>query len=441
MRVVIVAEHASAQFGGEAFLPLHYFRLLRSRNIEAWLVVHDRTQAELKTLFPEDCDRMHFVADTWLHRLLYHCGRLLPKRVGDATTGLLNHLYTQLIQRCIVCRLVREHKIDIVHEPIPVSPKFPSLMFAVGAPVVIGPMNGGMEFPPAFRCYQSRLAELTVALGRQFSDLFNRILPGKFRAQTLLVANERTKQALPAGVRGTVIELVENGVDLSVWRSVALVSKEPNQKVHFVFLGRLVDWKAVDLLLEAFEPVAERTDAVLEIIGDGVLRQELEAQTARLGLAGSVVFSGWLSQEQCALRLQQADGLVLPSLLECGGAVVLEAMAMGLPVIATNWGGPADYVDSTCGILIEPASREALVNGLTDAMLKLAQSPNLRQRMGRAGQERIRQHFDWERKADRIVEIYHQTSAAWQTKRIGSKQAERGSSPIWKRQDSAQLIR
>src|SRR5919202_7050166 len=178
MRVVFVAEHASTQYGGEAFLPLHYFRLLRARNIEAWLVVHARTQAELQMLFPEDCDRMHFVADTWLHQLLYHCGLLLPRRVAEATTGLISHLYTQIIQRRLVRRLVFEHKIDIVHEPIPVSPKYPSLMFAVGASVVIGPLNGDMEFPLAFRFRQSRLVELTVTLSRRFSDLLNRLLPG-----------------------------------------------------------------------------------------------------------------------------------------------------------------------------------------------------------------------------------------------------------------------
>jgi glycosyltransferase involved in cell wall biosynthesis len=412
MRVVIVAENASAQFGGEAFDPLHYFRVLRSRNIEAWLVVHSRTQAELQALFPKDCDRMHFVADTWLHKLLWHCGQPIPRRVAEVTTDLLSHLYTQSIQRRIVRQLVCEHKIDVVHEPIPLSPKFPSLMFAVGAPVIIGPLNGGMEFPPAFRSRQSSGVELTIGLGRQFSNFCNRLLPGKLRAQTLLVANERTKQALPAGVQGTVIELVDNGVDLSVWRATATVSKEPSDRVRFVYVGRLVDWKAVDLLLEAFKPVATQTDAVLEIIGDGKLRWELEAQTARLGLTGNVVFAGWLSQEQCAVKMQQADGLVLPSLRECGGAVVLEAMAMGLPVIATNWGGPADYLDSTCGILIDPASREALVHGLTEAMLKLTLSPDLRQRMGRAGQERVRQYFDWERKVDRIIEIYDSTRAA-----------------------------
>jgi glycosyltransferase involved in cell wall biosynthesis len=86
-------------------------------------------------------------------------------------------------------------------------------------------------------------------------------------------------------------------------------------------LGRLIDLKAVDLVLEAFAAVVAQTDAVLEIIGDGDLRGELEAQTARLGIDSSVVFSGWLSQDQCALKLQQADALVLPSLREGGGAI------------------------------------------------------------------------------------------------------------------------
>jgi glycosyltransferase involved in cell wall biosynthesis len=411
MRVLIVAEHASAQFGGEALLPVQYFRQLRARNMEAWLVVHARTRSELETLFPEDGDRLHFIPDTWLHKLLDRCRRLLPRRVGEVTVGLINHLYTQMIQRRLVCRLVHEHQIDIVHEPIPVSPKYPSLMFDVGAPVVIGPLNGGMDFPPAFRASQNPIEELTVTVSRHFSNLFNRLVPGKLRAQTVLVANERTKQALPAGVRGTVIKVAENGVDFSVWQSATSRPKQPNQKIHFVFVGRLVDWKAVDLLLEAFQPVAAAMGAILEIIGDGVMRQELEAQTVGLGLTDNVVFTGWLSQTQCAVKLQQADVLVLPSLLECGGAALLEAMAMGLPVIATNWGGPTDYVDSSCGILIEPTSREALVNGLTDAMLKLAQSPDLRRKMGGAGQDRVRKYFDWERKVDRIVEIYHQTKA------------------------------
>ena len=179
-------------------------------------------------------------------------------------------------------------------------------------------------------------------------------------------------------MQGKIIELVENGVDFSVWRSDSSLSKAATGQVHFIFLGRLIDLKAVDLQQEAFAAVVAQTDALLEIIGDGDLRGELEAQTARLGIDSSVVFSGWLSHEQCAIKLQQADALVLPSLREGGGAVVLESMAVGLPLIATNWGGSADYVNSCCGILVEPASKEGFVKRLTDAMLKLTQSPELR---------------------------------------------------------------
>ncbi|MEG4839848.1 glycosyltransferase family 4 protein [Microcoleus sp. B9-D4] len=409
MRILIVAQNASTKFGGEALLPLNYFRILRSRQIETWLVVHARTQAELTALFPEERDRMHFVPDTWLHRLLNNCGRFIPARVNEFTFGLLSHLYTQVLQRRIVRRLVSEHEIDIVHEPTPVSATVPSLMFGLGVPVVIGPMNTSVKFPLAFRSRQNPTIDILIEIGHQCVDFFNRLFPGKIKAETLLVANDRTKQALPSGVGGKIIELVENGVDFSVWRSDSSLSRAATGQVHFIFLGRLIDWKAVDLMLEAFTPVVAQTDAVLEIIGDGDIRGELEAQTARLGIDSSVVFSGWLSQEECALKMQQADAMVFPSLREPGGAVVMEAMAVGLPVIATNWGGPADYLNSTCGILVEPASREGFVKGLTDAMLKLAQSPELRQSMGCAGRERVRQHFDWERKVDRILEIYQQT--------------------------------
>ena len=104
-------------------------------------------------------------------------------------------------------------------------------------------------------------------------------------------------------MQGKIIELVENGVDFSMWRSDSSLSKAATGQVHFIFLGRLIHLKAVDLLLEAFAAVVAQTNAVLEIIGDGDLRGELEAQTARLGIDSSVVFSGWLSQEQCALKL------------------------------------------------------------------------------------------------------------------------------------------
>jgi glycosyltransferase involved in cell wall biosynthesis len=100
--------------------------------------------------------------------------------------------------------------------------------------------------------------------------------------------------------------------------------------------------------------------------------------------------------------------LVLPSIYECGGAVVLEAMACGTPVIATDWGGPADYLDATCGILVDASNPEAILEGFTSGMRKLIADPNLRTVLGKAGRKRVEAHYDWNQKIDRIIELYQQ---------------------------------
>ncbi|MBL1173913.1 glycosyltransferase family 4 protein [Pantanalinema sp. GBBB05] len=427
LRVLIVAEHASLKLGGEASLPMHYFRILRQRGIEAWLIVHERTRDELTAYFTEELDRIYFIQDSFWHRLCWQLGKPLPHRAALFTTGFALRLLTQFMQLRLAQKLVRKHGVTIVHQPIPVSPKEPSMLRKIGVPVVIGPMNGGMNYPPAFQHLEKSWVQLTVGIGRMMSNLFNRLIPGKLEASVLLVANARTRQALPQGIKGKVIEIPENGVDLTLWQPVVKQPQTPpvqqpttgsETPVRFVYIGRLIDWKAIDLLLFAFRRVAETHPAILEIIGDGPERENLQAQAEELRLTqtaaaacrlqGFVQFSGWLPQTECAQRLETADVLVMPSLMECGGAAALEAMAMGLPVIATNWGGFTDYLNASCGILVEPSSPVDFIEGLAAAMIRLASNPELRQLMGQAGRQRVLDHFNWDRKIDHILEIYQE---------------------------------
>lgn len=401
MRICVVAEHASTRFGGEAILPVHYFRLLRSRGVESWLVVHSRTQNEVAELFPQDMDRVLFVPDLWIQKLLFSLSSYLPRRLSEATLGLCNQLITQFCQRAMVRRLIRDEQIDVIHQPIPVAPRFPSAMFDLGVPVVIGPLNGGMEYPPAFRRTESWISRTAITFARLFADLGNTLFPGKRHASVVLVANERTRRALPSGIRGRVIELVENGIDVGVWQNS--FGNTESMISRFVFLGRLVDWKAVDVAIRALKKVPS---ADIEIIGDGPMLEAWRSLAAKLGVKDRVHFVGWLSQQECATRLRYSVALVLPSLYECGGAVVLEAMAMGKPVIATRWGGPADYLDASCGILVEPESYSGLVAGFAEAMQKLIDSPGLAKSMGAAGRERAVRDFDWQRKIDSVIGIY-----------------------------------
>jgi glycosyltransferase involved in cell wall biosynthesis len=412
VRVLIAAENASARYGGEAFLPLQYFRLLRERGVEAWLLAHARTRDELHALLPGERDRMHFAADTAVQKGLCRVARHLPHRVEMATTGALSHAVTQLQQRRLARRLIVEHGIDLVHEANPVSPRQPSALFDLGVPVVIGPMNGGMSFPPGFRERERPLARLVLELGRMGANVMNVVVPGKRRAALLLVANPRTREALPPVVRSVrTSELVENGVDLSVFEGAdPLEPTEREGPARFVFVGRLVEWKGVDLLLEAFARIA-RTDAVhLDLCGDGAERPALEALAGQLGVTRAVTFHGFLPQPAVAARLRAGHALVLPSLYESGGAVILEAMACGRPVVATRWGGPTDYLDETCGVLVEPASRPGFVDGLEAAMRRLARDPALRRTLGEAGRRRVVERFDWRAKIDHMIALYHEVA-------------------------------
>jgi glycosyltransferase involved in cell wall biosynthesis len=402
LRIAIVAENASFRFGGEASLPLHYFSRLRARGMEAWLIVHGRNQQELEALYPGEQDRIQYIPDRWFHKLLWQAIRVLPRRVAQATFGAVMMLINQIIQRGMVRELVRRHRVNIVHQPIPVSPVEPSFLFGLGVPVIIGPMNGGMNYPAAFRHAESLFTRTFVAFSRSCSNWVNSLVPGKKQASLLLVANHRTRLALPGCATKNILEMPENGVDLKIW---TLPSPDAPRSAtpRYIFVGRLIDLKRLDLVMRALLLVP---DAVLDVIGEGEMRPAWSAMAQDLGLADRVRFIGWLPQAECAERLQAATALVLPSICECGGAVVLEAMATGTPAIAVNWGGPVDYIDAGCGFLADPASEETIVQGFADAMRALGGNPELRARLGATGRKKMEDQYDWDRKIDHILELY-----------------------------------
>ena len=405
LKVLIVAENASTRFGGESILSLHYFRLLLKRGIDVRLTVHARVREELESLFPNDLERIYFIDDLWIQKKLYAMGMTLPRRVAEISLHWIVQLITALRQRQVVKRLVRKGDANVVHQPIPVSPSQPSIIFGVGAPVIIGPMNGGMSYPPAFSSMEKRFERFTVSLGRTLAAIINLILPGKRYASLLLVANERTRLSLPATVTKHVECLVENGVDMAAWSDLAK-NPEGTEPVTFIFLGRLVDWKGVDLLLEAMPQVLNVRDVMLKIIGNGEEMDHLVQLASDLGVDNNVQFLGFLPQAECIRHLNSARALVLPSLYECGGAVVLEAMCSGTAVIATAWGGPKDYLNEQCGIMLDPDGRDSMIRQIHNAMIKLIDDPMLAEEMGKCGKELVIKEYSWCKKIDQIIDFY-----------------------------------
>jgi glycosyltransferase involved in cell wall biosynthesis len=410
LKVCVVGQHASMKFGGEASFPWFYFKFLRARGIDATMVVHARTRDELQQAFGEDFKRIYFVDDTWADRYLYKLGKLLPGDLDSLSLAVFRHYLVQRRQRAVIRQLIKDGKVNIIHETSPIAPKQISALQGLGAPLVIGPLSGGMEFPPAFRYRQGVSRVLAERLSRSVSVVCNFLVPGKRRAEALLVANQLTKDALPRPYAGKIYMMPEVSVDLTRWTDQA---RPPRQEglVKIIYLGRLVNWKAVDLLIAAFAKVYREVPAAhLQILGDGQDRSQLEQQVCNLGIAGKVEFAGYVKPDEGARRMRDADIFVLPSLRECGGVVMLEAMAVGLPVVGANWAGPAVHITDETGIRVSVDSQQTYIDGLASAIIQLAKSPELREKMGQAGKQRVLiGDYDWQQKIDHLIQIFLET--------------------------------
>lgn len=414
LRVLIVSENISMKMGGEASLPFYYAKLFHERGVEVHIACHERVADELRSTFHGLGPRIYLVQDTWLQKALYRMGEKLGIRLKVMLTEQAIHLLSQIKIRKIARRLAAESRIDALLEPAPITPKGVSLMFNVGVPVVIGPLCGGMSFPPAFRHFDSKLTQLVVGVVRRTAGMAHRLLPGKLYADAILVANLQTQQALPNAVKGRVIQVFESGVDLEIWKPVAVEKDAIDRTARFAFSGWFKDWKGVQYLVSAFAKVAEtEMHCELHLIGGGELDQEIRSQVRLAGIESRVHFHGWVDRAKAADILQHSDVFLMPSLRECGGTAILEALALGKPVIATRWGGPADYLNDSCGVLVEPSSGPEFVDGLANAMVRLARSPELRKTLGTGGLARVREDYlDWDAKADRVLTVLREVVRA-----------------------------
>ena len=217
LSVLVVAANASARWGGEAILPLHIFRGLRKAGYDAWMCVGVETKPELDEILGLDAQRVFYVSDAKMHSIFRWIQARTPSGMGSNLLYYIQVLAMQWRQRGVVARLIKELGIDVVHQPTPVSPRIPSLLVDLPAPLVIGPMNGWMEYPPGFRCLQPRRGRMVRDVVRGLVNALPLPVDAKRRAECLIVANERTARGLPSGVRGKVFRMVENGVVAELW--------------------------------------------------------------------------------------------------------------------------------------------------------------------------------------------------------------------------------
>lgn len=185
------------------------------------------------------------------------------------------------------------------------------------------------------------------------------------------------------------------------------VQQGARARTRLILVGRLSAEKGIAGLLEALAMLAPTERPDLAIVGDGPLRAELDIMVARLGLGEVVTFLGRLPEAETLAAIAGSDALVLPSFMEGLPIVLMEAMALGKPVIATRVAGIPELVrDGENGLLFTPSDWAALA----DKIAALAADDALRQRFGSAGKETIAAEFDIRQSAARLLRLFDQAA-------------------------------
>ncbi|MDH5671537.1 MAG: glycosyltransferase family 4 protein [Myxococcales bacterium] len=224
------------------------------------------------------------------------------------------------------------------------------------------------------------------------------------------------------GVSGTRMRVVGNGINLEVFHPAedGVVGRAPQQLI--TTLSADAPLKGFRYLLDALAAlVKSHPEVQLTVIGKPSSDTDTRAHIERLGLEARVHFTGFVEDTDIARHYAGSSVAVVPSLYEGFGFPAGEAMACEVPVVSTLAGALPEVVgkDGCCGLLVPPADGKALAR----AIATLLDDPERGRRMGKAGRERVLEHFTWRRAAERTVEVYREALEERQGAGFGRAQA------------------
>jgi len=237
-------------------------------------------------------------------------------------------------------------------------------------------------------------------------SLFNRVVPRltlKKASRVIAVSQHEAAVLAALGVDQGKIRVIPNGVDLGEFARLPQ-SRGGDGPIVGLSVGRIdSDQKGLDTLVRAVALLSGSPRLEIRLVGeDWGGTERLRSLAQRLGVSDRLTFVGKLSRAELLQEYAQAQFFVLPSIFEPFGIVLLEAMAAGLPVIASRVGGIPEIVEEgRTGLLVEPANPGAIA----EALRHLCRDEALRRSMGRSARERA-MRYDWDLIVPRILSVY-----------------------------------
>jgi glycosyltransferase involved in cell wall biosynthesis len=302
-------------------------------------------------------------------------------------------------------RRILAGEFDVALRVIPITAVLPSpfAFFLRRGPIpfVIGPINGGLPWPPGFDQLDKQKEWISNLRNLYRHMPFAR---STYRHATAIIAASSQTYAEFAAYRDKLFFVPENGLS-SALCSRATSNSEQCARFQLIFVGGLVPRKACDLALRAAAALLRNDLARFTVVGDGPERNRLEQLARSLDIEKAVSFCGWLSHAEVLKRLRSADVLVFPSVRDFGGGVVFEALAVGSVPVVVDFGGPGDIVHPEVGYKVPLTNEADVVSQMAKILADLASNRDLLSRLRRQGMSYARECLTWDAKAESTTRV------------------------------------
>jgi len=419
--VLLLAYQCGPGLGSVSQIGWQWFTGMAARR-PTCLVTHVRNRAAIEAAPDRPAAttgaRVIYIDTEWFAGPLYRLARRLFPR-SEHAVFMVSQLDWFVFDAVALRTLRRERAAGapwrLLHLVTPVTVSAPTRLHRLGLPVVRGPLNCGLPVPPGFEALM-RDDAMGLSKLRVLPALVEALFGSLRHSAAVLVATAATRAALPRSVRPRGVAMLENAIDAQRFAPPTVPAAGRADRadqaltvraLRVSFVGRLVAVKALPLLLAAMARLRAEGRAIeLDVVGDGPMAAAWHAEAVALSLLDGVRWHGAQAAPAVADVMRASDVFCLPSVRESGGAVLLEAMACGVPVIGMDFGGPAEIVDAEVGWKVAMPDAETAVAGLAAALREAQDDAAGRRQRGRRAHDRTLARHTWPARMQAAEALY-----------------------------------
>jgi glycosyltransferase involved in cell wall biosynthesis len=350
----------------EGYTSFEIIREMVARGYEASVLTRDRVSSS---------EVIHIPIHKW------------PKPVVPLKLGYFEFIYKAL-------RSVRgsEGDYSFIHHLSPISLRYPNPLCNLATPFIWGPIGGSIPYPPGFSLIakNERFIHRLRAIDGLRLNWDPSLVNVLRKAKKIVLTTNASRAMIPTQYQEKCVVIPEGfGASPNTFDTTG------GEGDYILCSGRLVAYKAIDILLEAFALCSDRVPRLV-VTGDGPERKRLEERASKLNISSKVTFMGRVSKPENLKLMANCLFCVFPALNEAFGHVNLEAMSCSKAIIVTKWGGPADIVvNDETGFSVLGKSPKHHAELIAEKMVALASDGNKSRSMGKLGKLRVENVYSW----------------------------------------------